>query len=298
MALDDERTRPPWMSDELFPFRSQWFTTPDGHHMHYVDEGSGPAIVFLHGNPSWSFEFRHLVSELRHDFRCIAVDHVGFGLSSRSERRRDHHPRAHAIRFSALMNHLDVSAATLYMSDWGGPIGLQFASRQPERVSGLVIANTWCWPVGGDPHFIFFSTFMRSPVGQLLIKRRNFFVNGVMPRAVGIRSVLTPEVMDHYRDAQPPGGRHGSAALPGHIVGAGSWLRFLWDSRAAFRDKPALIVWGLKDIAFRRKELERWVAELGNPEMHTFEDVGHFVAEEAPERVAPLLGEFVGRIRD
>ena len=137
---------------------------------------------------------------------------------------------------------------------------------------------------------------MRSPLGQFLIKRRNFFVNGVMPRAVGDQSDLTTEVMDHYRNAQPPGGRDASAALPGHIVGASSWLRSIWEDRASFRDKPALILWGLKDIAFRRKELDRWQTELGNPETHTLDDVGHFVAEEAPERVAPLLREFVGRI--
>ena len=296
MTPEDEVTRPPWLSDELFPFPSRWFTTPDGHRMHYVDEGSGPVIVFLHGNPSWSFEFRHLIGELRRDFRCIAIDHVGFGLSSRSLRKQDHTPQAHAGRFSALINHLDVKDATFYMSDWGGPVGLHFACQQPERVTGVAIANTWCWPVGSDMHFVFFSSFMRSPLGQFLIKRRNFFVNGVMPRAVGVKSALTAEVMDHYRNAQPPGGRHASAALPGHIVGAGSWLRSIWDARAAFRDKPALILWGLKDIAFRRKELERWRAELSNPETHTFDDVGHFVAEEAPERVAPLLREFVGRI--
>lgn len=264
--------------------------------MHYVDEGSGPVIVFLHGNPSWSFEFRHVIGELRRDFRCIALDHVGFGLSSRSERREDHHPKAHADRFSALMDHLDLNDATLYMSDWGGPIGLSFACNQPERVSGLVVANTWCWPVGNDLHFVFFSKFMSSPVGQLLIKRRNFFVNDVMPRAVGVKSALTPEVMEHYRNAQPPRGRHACAALPGHILGAGSWLGSIWDARETFRSKPALILWGFKDIAFRRKELEGWTAELINAETHTFDDVGHFVAEEAPERVASHLREFLVRI--
>lgn len=184
------------------------------------------------------------------------------------------------------------------MSDWGGPIGLHFAGRQPERVAGLVMANTWCWPVGNDPHFVFFSAFMRSPLGQFLIKRRNFFVNGVMPKAVGVKSALMPEVMDHYRNAQPPGGRHASAAFPGHIVGAGPWLRAIWDARAAFGDKPALLLWGMKDIAFRRRELDRWRAELSNAEIHTLDDVGHFVAEEASERVAPLLRNFVGRIRN
>ena len=135
LTHEDEGTRPPWLSDELFPFPSRWFISPDGHRMHYVDEGSGPVIVFLHGNPSWSFEYRHLIGELRHDFRCIAVDHVGFGLSSRSLWKQDHTPQAHAGRFSALMDHLDVRDATLYMSDWGGPVGLHFACHQPERVN-------------------------------------------------------------------------------------------------------------------------------------------------------------------
>ncbi len=296
MTLENEPTKPAWLSDNLFPFRSRWFTTPDGHRMHYVDEGTGPVIVFLHGNPSWSFEFRHPIGELSRDFRCIAPDHVGFGLSSRSEQREDHHPRAHADRFSALMSHLDLNDSTLYMSDWGGPIGLSFACDQPERVAGLVIANTWCWPVGSDLHFVFFSKFMSSPVGQFLIKRRNFFVNDVIPRAVGNKSALTPEVMDHYRNGQPPRGRHACAALPGHIVGAGAWLGSIWEAGETFLNKPTLILWGFKDIAFRRKELEQWTAELTNPETHTFDDVGHFVAEEAPERVVPLIREFVGRI--
>ena len=174
LTLEDERTRPPWLSDELPLFSSRWFTTPDGHRMHYVDEGSGPVIVFLHGNPSWSFEFRHLIRELRHDFRCIAVDHVGFGLSSRSKRKEDHSPQAHAGRFSALMNYLDVKDATLYMSDWGGPVGLHFACHQPERVAGLAIANTWCWPVGSDLHFAFLQYVHAQPFGTVFDQAAQF----------------------------------------------------------------------------------------------------------------------------
>ena len=98
-----------------------------------------------------------------------------------------------------------------------------------------------------------------------------------MPRAVGDRSVLTPEIMAHYRSAQPsPAARAASAALPGYIAGASDWLRSIWQDRAAFADKPALILWGLKDIAFRRKELERWKSALQDVEIHEFEDCGHF----------------------
>ena len=262
--------------------------------MHYVDEGDGEPVVFVHGNPAWSFEFRHLVAGLRAQNRCIAADHIGFGLSSRSDRSEDHHPRAHAEAFGALLLHLDVRDATLFLTDWGGPIGLDFARRHPERVKRLVIANTWCWPVNRDPHFWFFSSVMSSFVGQYLIKKRNFFVNGVMPKAVADKAILTPEVMSHYRNAQPnPEARAANAALPGFIVGASEWLQSIWDDRAAFVGKPSLIFWGTKDIAFRTKELERWKSELSQCEAHVFDDCGHFVAEEAPDRVLPALQAFL-----
>ena len=287
--------RPSWVSDEMFPFESRFFTTKEGHSMHYIDEGSGEPVVFVHGNPTWSFEFRHLINGLRSEFRCIAPDHVGFGLSSRSNRKEDHHPTAHAEQFAELMAKLDVRDATLFMSDWGGPIGLDFARRHPDRVKRIVIANTWCWPVSRDFHFIQFSCAMRSWIGQLLIKQFNFFVTKVIPKAVGNRAILTPEVMYHYRNAQPKGARLACAALPGHIVGASDFLRSIWDERRTFVDKPALVFWGFRDIAFRKKELERWKSELSDCKVHELEDCGHFLAEEAPERILPPFREFMLR---
>ena len=159
-----------------------------------------------------------------------------------------------------------------------------------------MISNTWCWPVGDDFHFRAFSFLMSSWIGQYLIKRHNIFVNQVMPKAVGDRSVLTPDVMAHYRHAQPsPEARSANAALPGYIVGASDWLGSIWHERAAFTDKPALILWGHRDMAFRKKELERWVSALSDFELHEFEDDGHFLAEEAPEKVATALRTFMRR---
>ena len=288
--------RPDWVSDEMYPFESRFFADASGHRMHFVDEGDGEPIVFAHGNPAWSFEFRHAIRALRTEFRCVAPDHIGFGLSSRSGRREDHRPESHARRFAALLDDLGLRDITLFMNDWGGPIGLDFARRHPDRVQRLVIANSWCWPVGDDFHFRAFSFLMSSRVGRYLIRHRNIFVNAVMPRAVGDRNVLTPEIMAHYRNAQPtPADRAASAALPGHIVGAGDWLCSIWDDRAAFADKPALLLWGLKDIAFRRKELERWTSALADVELHEFADCGHFLAEEAPDRVVSALRGFMER---
>ena len=296
MDVTSSAIRPGWVSDTLFPFESRVFAAPGGQRMHFVDEGKGEPVVFLHGNPSWSFEFRRPIAELRGKYRCVAPDHVGFGLSSRSGRTDDYRPEAHARRFEALMDRLGLDGITLFMTDWGGPIGLDFARRHPDRVSRIVVANSWCWPVGGDFHFRSFSFLMSSRPGRYLIERHNLFVDRVMPMAVGDRRALTPEVMAHYRNALPtPEARRAVAAFPGHIVGAGEWLGEIWDDRASFAAKPALLLWGLKDIAFRRKELERWKSALEDCEVHEFADCGHFLAEEAPDRVLPLLRDFLER---
>ena len=296
MNQEESASRPFWVSDSLYPFEGRYFTTEAGHDMHFVDEGAGEPLLFVHGNPAWSFEFRHLIMGLRSEFRCVAADHVGFGLSSRSHRQEDHHPERHAERLAAFVDHLGLRDLTLFMTDWGGPIGLAFAAKHPGRVKRIVITNTWCWPVNDDFHFRAFSFFMSSWLGQYLIKRHNFFVNGVMPRAMGNRSVLTSEVMAHYRNAQPSSDtRLAHAALPGHIIGAGDWLQSIWCNRSAFVNKPALVLWGLRDIAFRRKELDTWLSELSQCERYEYADCGHFLSEEAPDEVLQQLRAFMRR---
>ena len=296
MNRNESNCRPDWLSKDLYPFESNFFSTEFGHQMHFVDEGDGDPIVFVHGNPAWSFEFRHLINELRSDFRCVAVDHVGFGLSSRSDQQEDYHPSSHAGRFNSLLEHLDLQDITLVMEDWGGPIGLDFARRYPERVKRLVIGNSWCWSVRDDFHFILFSFFMSSWVGQYLLKRHNIFVNNLMPLAVGNKSVLTSEVMTHYRSALPsPNARAAMAAFPGYIIGASDWLDSIWRERGAFVSKPTLIVWGHSDIAFRKKELDRWKSELFNTEVYEFAEFGHYLAEEAPDELVSLIRDFMNQ---
>ena len=286
-------SRPSWLSPELFPFDSRYFTTPAGA-LHYVDEGAGRPLVFVHGNPSWSFEFRHLIAALRSDFRCVAVDHIGFGLSDKSRSQEELDPRRHALRLRALLDHLALDDVTLVMGDWGGPIGLDFAVAHPARVSNLVLFNTWAWPVNGDLHYEMFSRMMGSPVGQFWIRCFNVFVNVVLPMSVGDKSVLTPEVMRHYQGPfERVEDRLGQAILPQHILAARSWLGDIWRRRGAFADKPALIVWGGSDIAFRDKELAVWREALGDATVHLHETVGHLVAEEIPDRVVAHMQAFL-----
>lgn len=288
--------RPRWVSDRLYPFESRWLDTPRGC-LHYVDEGQGAPIIFLHGNPSWSFEYRGPIDTLRDRYRCIALDHLGFGLSGRSTDPLDHHPAAHAERFATLLDHLDLAGVVLVVSDWGGPVGLSAARARPERIRGLVVLNSWCWPVSDILRFRLFSATMSSGLARHLVERHNLFVRGLMPLGVGRREVLTREVMAHYAHAQSDAAaRAASVALPGYITGASDWLANVWQGRRVFADKPALVLWGLKDPAFRRDQLQVWQAALTNCRTRELRDCGHFVAEEAPDEVGAAIDGHMQRI--
>lgn len=261
--------------------------------LHYVDEGSGAAVVMVHGNPTWSFLYRRLIRQLAPRYRCLAPDHIGFGLSAKPA-GWTYRPEDHARNLAALIEALDLKGVTLVVQDWGGPIGLSYAIAHPENVARLVIMNTWMWPVNDDRYYIAFSRMMGGTVGRFLIRRFNLFARTVMKRSYGDRRRLTPVVHRHYLQALgSPEERVGCATLPGRILGSTPWLGELWAGRAALAEKPALIVWGMKDIAFREKELNRWIEALPQAEVVRLPGVGHFVQEEAPEELGRAVGRFL-----
>jgi haloalkane dehalogenase len=136
MTVSAASTTPNWLDREAYPFRSRW-THSAGSRLHYVDEGNGDAVLFVHGTPTWSFEFRHLITALAPTYRCIALDHLGFGLSDRP-RRVDYSPKAHAERL-AFVSDLHLDRFTLVVHDYGGPIGLPLAFSTPSPVQRLVL---------------------------------------------------------------------------------------------------------------------------------------------------------------
>jgi haloalkane dehalogenase len=277
-----------WLDRELYPFGSHYFEAPQGR-LHYLDEGSGPPIVMVHGNPTWSFLYRHLVRRFSRSFRCIAPDHLGFGLSDKPS-DVSLHPKQHADNLDKLIDSLSLSDITMVVQDWGGPIGLSYAVARPENVSRLVIMNTWMWPVNHDPYYFAFSRLMGGPIGRLLIRRTNFFARVIMRQAYGDRRRLTEEIHRHYLlPLGSPAERMQCSVLPGEILGASGWLAELWAKRAALRSMSALIVWGLDDIAFREKELSRWVDTLPEAAVVRLSGVGHFVQEEAPEELGGAI---------
>ncbi|HEX2046872.1 MAG TPA: alpha/beta fold hydrolase [Acidimicrobiales bacterium] len=275
-------------SPTLYPFESRWLRTSAGD-VHYVDEGQGTPLLFLHGNPTWSFLYRHLIGSLREEFRCVAVDYPGFGLSDRPS-GYGYTPGEHAGVVGELIDRLGLDGLVVVGHDWGGPIGLSVAAARADRVAGLVLGNTWFWPSEGRARV--FSAVMSSRPAQKAILERNFFVERFVPQ--GVVRQLDDEEMEHYRAVQPtPAHRVGVAALPRQIVAARPWLEEL--SRtvpARLGDKRALITWPLRDMAFpARRMLPRARAAFRDVTVVELPRAKHYFQEDCADEVTAAISE-------
>jgi haloalkane dehalogenase len=284
---------PPFKPDRrLFPFESKWYESAVGP-VHYIDEGSGPPILFLHGNPTWSFLYRGLVIRLRKNFRCIALDYPGFGLSSRPE-DYGYTAAEHADIVTALVRHLDLNDLTIMGQDWGGPIGMRLALDETARLRALVMGNTWYWPLDAW-HMKAFSYALSSAPMQGQILRRNFFVEKIMP--MGVKHPMADEVLHHYREALPtPKSRVGAAEFPRQLMEASLWLGDLSDQvREHLSNVPLLLVWGIHDFAFPRTFMERFREDFKLTQIHRL-DAKHYIQEDAPGEIAEAISAFLGEL--
>jgi haloalkane dehalogenase len=286
-----------WLDREAYPFDSHFFEHEAGR-VHYVDEGAGDPVLLLHGNPTWSFLYRHVVAGLSDDYRCVAPDYLGFGLSDKP-RDWPYTPAAHAGVVEALVDHLDLTDLTVVGQDWGGPLGLDYATRHPETVRALVFANTWGWPLDDDPTARRFSKLFANPLGRLAVTRCNAFVRAVMPLAYADRSRLTPSIHEHYRrPLATPGDRLGSWVFPRELLGSRDWLADVWGRRDRVADTPALLAWGLEDPAFGPELLARWRRLFPDAPVVEFADCGHYVQEERGPELAAAIREFLDGLAD
>jgi len=281
---------PPFTPDRrLFPFTSKWFDSRVGR-VHYVDEGVGDPILFLHGNPTWSFLYRGIIIRLRKSFRCIAVDYPGFGLSERPE-SYDYTPGAHARVVQDLVDHLDLDNLTVMGQDWGGPIGLRVACDELPRIKALVMGNTWFWPLDSWQAKTFAYVMSMAPV-QSRILDHNLFVERIMP--LGLKHPLPEEVMHHYREALPtPASRIGAAEFPVQLTAATKWLaRLERDVQDRLSHVPLLLTWGLHDLMFSRPFLERFRETFTLTSVARL-DAKHFIQEDAPKEIASAIETFL-----
>lgn len=277
--MSDAR-RPAWVDDELFPFESR-FVELDGNVVHYVDEGSGPILLMLHGNPVWSFVYREVIAALRDRFRCIALDFPGFGLSTGAP-GFGYRARDHADLLVSFLDRQDLSQLTLVGHNWGGPFGLHAAQRRPGTFDRLVLTNTWAWPLNGDLSSEVFSRGVGNPIGRALLRHSNLLVSAFIPSAHKRRKPSAAE-MAHYREpTSTPERRLAGAALPGELVGAREFFTDLADHLGPLQHLPTLILWADKDPIFTDKYRERLQATFPNHTTAILNGVGHLLQSDAP----------------
>lgn len=274
-----------WLDRSLYPFASR-FHEQDGHRLHYVDEGRGRPILFVHGTPSWSFEWRHAIAALRAEHRCVAIDHLGFGLSDKPA-GAPYRPADHAARLARFVRGLDLRDVVLVVHDFGGPIGLPLAL-EGDRVRAVVIVNTWMW-AHDDRSVSRLSRFVAGPIGRFSYLRLNASPRWLLPATFADRKKLTPVMHRHYLG---PFAERGSRTAPWvlgcELAGSDPYYRSLWEKRAALARLPATLVWGTRDRTFGPAHLARWREALPEATVVSI-GAGHFPHEEAPDEVTEAI---------
>jgi len=282
---------------KLYPFESNWLDL-NGRRYHYLDEGprDAPPVVMLHGNPTWSFYYRHLIPPISRTHRVIVPDHMGCGLSDKPQDypyTLDQHIR----NVEALLDHLQLKDITLVVHDWGGVIGMGYATRHPDNIDRFVIFNT--------------AAFVLPLIPKRIRMCRPDRFGGVLVRGFNAFAGLAVYMASRHPD------RMTAEVRAGYIAPYNSWdnriavHRFVQDipleddhptrpvlveieaGLAQFQQHPILIMWGGKDFCFDDHFLAEWQRRFPNAETHRFADAGHYVVEDAHERIIPLLQEFL-----
>jgi haloalkane dehalogenase len=292
-AVGEAMTPPAWVDRQAYPFTSRGIDLAAGR-LHYIDEGSGPAILFVHGTPTWSFEWRHLVAGLRATHRCVAVDHLGFGLSERPAAAA-YTPEAHAGRLGEFVEKLGLARFTLVVHDFGGPIGLPLALDGAGRVERLVVLNSWMWSFSDDAEMTKRAKMVAGGFGKFLYRRLNASLRLITPSAYGDRRKLTRAIHAQYLAPFPDADSRERVlyALALALTRSAPHYDALWQRRGALATLPSLVVWGLKDTAFRPHQLAKWREALPHAKIVDLANAGHWPHEEGPEAVLAALRELV-----
>jgi haloalkane dehalogenase len=273
----------------LLPYAGR-FVELDGARIHYLDEGTGPTVLLLHGNPAWSFLYRKIIAGLRDEFRCVAPDLPGYGRSGAPD-GHGYTPREHSAIIERFVDLLELRDMTVMVQDWGGPIGLGLAGRRPELIRELIIGNTFAWPLGGELRIRVFSSLMGGPIGRELTRRMNlvprvFFWRGfARPLAAGVHDAYMAPWRDRAR-------RLPATIGPRQLIAASGYLTDVERGLRNIADRPALIVWGAQDFAFGEAHRTRSEAAFPNHRAIVYSDASHFLQEDVGDEIADAFKLF------
>ncbi|WNG41039.1 alpha/beta fold hydrolase [Archangium violaceum] len=275
----------------MFDVDHKFIELPSGARIHYVDEGEGETLLFLHGNPAWSFQWRDLIRGLRGSYRCIALDYPGFGLSE-APAGFGFTPREQSLVVEEFVDRLGLRDVTLVMQDWGGPIGLGLAGRRPELVRRVVLGSTWAWPTDTSSPRGKFSVIAGGPLGEFVQVNFNGFASFGIKN--GVVRELPSGVLDVYLRPFRPLERRGIAAFyPGQITAATEYFAEVEAGLTRLADKKALIFWALQDLGFPRADLERFEQTFPNHKTIELPNANHFFFEDTAEQMIPEIHAFM-----
>lgn len=285
-----------------YPWTPKTFVHPNGLNQSYLDEGEGDPVVMLHGNPSWSYYWRHLVRGLQDDYRCIVPDHIGMGLSDKPDDKAYGYTLRNRVQdLDRLLDLLDLGDnITLAVHDWGGMVGFGWALKHAARVKRLIILNTAAFPMPPAKTLPWQLNLGRNwMLGEWLIRGANAFAAGAARD--GVVRPLDPDVkaallapydswanrISTVRFVQDIPLQHGDRAWD-LVEDAGRRL-------PSFADRPAFIGWGLKDFVFDHHFLKGFEDALPRAEKQVYEDAGHYVLEDKHEVLVPRIRDFLDR---
>ena len=277
-----------WLNKTEYPFESKYAHLTSGK-IHYIDEGTGDTILFVHGTPSWSFVYRNAIKELKKSYRCVAPDHLGFGLSQKPQ-DFSYKPEDHAKNLTEFIHQLKLKNITLIVHDIGGPVGLSYAVNHPENVKRIVVMNSWFWSLKDDKRIVLASKLFGGWLGRFLYLKYNFSPKILLKKGFYDKSKLTKEIHNHYLRVFPdPQSRISLWTIVKELLGSSDWYDSLWQKKSAIQDIPALILWGMRDQLISNDKLDKWKELFSNPEIVELNDSGHFVQEECPEELVKRI---------
>ncbi len=280
-----------WLDKSEYPFASNYFDI-NGQKLHYIDEGNGETILFVHGTPSWSFDYRNVIKKLKADFRCVAIDHIGFGLSDKPE-HYDYSTQNHSKTLEKLVIEKQLDHITLVVHDFGGAIGLNFAIHHPEKIKRLVVLNSWLWSSKTDPDFLKLSKILKSPLIPFLYRYLNFSPKFILPQSFGDHKISKQLLKQYTKPFADKTQRNGALAFARSLLNDQDWFEELWSKRQTISNKPALFIWGMKDPVIRPDYLEKFQSDFTNSITVKLETSGHFPQEEQADKVTKAMLDFL-----
>ncbi len=282
---------PKWLDRTLYPFTHKYARLETGT-MHYVDEGEGETLLFVHGTPTWSFLYRDMIQALSKNHRCIAIDHLGFGLSEKPEKFSGL-PEDHAENLASFIEKLDLRDITLVVHDFGGPIGLSAGIEHADRIKRVVLMNSWLWATKEIPSVQKIDKLVKGWLGKLLYLNFNFSPRVLLRQGFSDKKNLPRDVHNHYLRPFPDrASRKPLLALARALAGSSDWYAEQWQRLDRLADKDWLILWGLDDKFLTPDFLARWRERLPYAQVHEF-DCGHFVQEEEAGRSVEAIRDFL-----